>query len=1021
MKGRVSAFGRALGASLLLVALVIGVPYLLVAAVGNPFPGSMPTLDEIRVLLTQNGQGFTNFVIGVLATLVWVIWVQLMITLIAESVATIGQRETQRLRVAPGLQSFAARLIAALTLATSLAAGPLLAPAVGALSFADAVHANPVDPVDPLALTVVDASHQVLRPVAAAAHLNDVTEATTMVVADHTELWDLAEAAYGDGLSWKLIAQANVGMPDVQGAVITSDTDTVAPGTELRLPGEVDSSAITAFGTLGAGTSSTAASVQASAVAPEVSRVVQPGDSMWSVAEIEVERRLDRPGTEAEVAEYWFDVIAANDDMSSGDIDLIYPGEALALPQDPGTVGPVGAGLPASQLETEVPSVRDLSASDLSASDQSARSAAALLDLVDGPVDNRNSVADSRRGDESGLGQFSADQPQADSGDTGEGLQPESPSPDRPSGTTAPSGSIPMPALGMAALGTALLGSGVVSAVRRRRDLQRRTRPVGTRARPASVEAAAFETAMAHMADHVSESKLGHGWRVLPASAVPALEPPATAADGGPTRQIAAPIVVHRDPRSEPDDNGWPDRLPPTVEATTTVVGTDSVSGEVVLLDLAALQRLELRGLDSDVRAVARSIVLDLAVSDRSDNVSVIAVGVGAELADLERVHPVDTFDEASALASRMGWLSPDAMDPVVVVSGDAPSGDVALSTLKGAGALIVGPQIEAELWVEIAGQHGTLEPEGRAIMLAALDDDQYRSASELIDTTSGTALEIVDEIVGVHEVLDVVTTVECSIEAGPREVKVLGPVDVAGVDSFSSLKAVDVVAYLAFHRHGVDADQIKTWVWPAFDPPTDKAFANVMSRARTGLGADADGSPYLSRAGADRTYRLADAVTTDFDRFRALVDHAEQAGDPTVALDLYRQALQLIRGVPFSGGAASSFSWADNHVRAQVEYTIDEAVHRCADMALDADDLATARWAALKGLELVPGCEQCFRRRFLIARAGNNRSELRRAMVDLEASAMIDLGEPEGVDLISGDLLDLYHELDSALVGRAS
>ena len=578
-----------------------------------------------------------------------------------------------------------------------------------------------------------------------------------------------------------------------------------------------------------------------------------------------------------------------------------------------------------------------------------------------------------------------------------------------------------MPALGMAALGTALLGSGVVSAVRRRRDLQRRTRPVGTRARPASVEAAAFETAMAHMADHVSESKLGHGWRVLPASAVPALEPPATAADGGPTRQIAAPIVVHRDPRSEPDDNGWPDRLPPTVEATTTVVGTDSVSGEAVLLDLAALQRLELRGLDSDVRAVARSIVLDLAVSDRSDNVSVIAVGVGAELADLERVHPVDTFDEASALASRMGWLSPDAMDPVVVVSGDAPSGDVALSTLKGAGALIVGPQIEAELWVEIAGQHGTLEPEGRAIMLAALDDDQYRSASELIGTTSGTALEIVDEIVGVHEVLDVVTTVECSIEAGPREVKVLGPVDVAGVDSFSSLKAVDVVAYLAFHRHGVDADQIKTWVWPAFDPPTDKAFANVMSRARTGLGADADGSPYLSRAGADRTYRLADAVTTDFDRFRALVDHAEQAGDPMVALDLYRQALQLIRGVPFSGGAASSFSWADNHVRAQVEYTIDEAVHRCADMALDADDLATARWAALKGLELVPGCEQCFRRRFLIARAGNNRSELRRAMVDLEASAMIDLGEPEGVDLISGDLLDLYHELDSALVGRAS
>ena len=135
MKGRVSAFGRALGASLLLVALVIGVPYLLVAAVGNPLPGSMPTLDEIRVLLTQNGQGFTNFVIGVLATLVWVIWVQLMIALIAESIATIGQRETQRLRVAPGLQSFAARLIAALTLATSLADWPTVGPGGWGLEF----------------------------------------------------------------------------------------------------------------------------------------------------------------------------------------------------------------------------------------------------------------------------------------------------------------------------------------------------------------------------------------------------------------------------------------------------------------------------------------------------------------------------------------------------------------------------------------------------------------------------------------------------------------------------------------------------------------------------------------------------------------------------------------------------------------------------------------------------------------------------------------------------------------------
>ena len=120
---------------------------------------------------------------------------------------------------------------------------------------------------------------------------------------------------------------------------------------------------------------------------------------------------------------------------------------------------------------------------------------------------------------------------------------------------------------------------------------------------------------------------------------------------------------------------------------------------------------------------------------------------------------------------------------------------------------------------------------------------------------------------------------------------------------------------------------------------------------------------------------------------------------------------------MPFTGGSATSFAWADNHVRAQVEFAIDETVHRCADLALELGDLATARWAALKGLELVPGCEQCFKRRFLVAGAGNNRTELRRAMADLEASAMIDLGEPEAIDTISGELLDLYNELDRALV----
>ena len=417
-----------------------------------------------------------------------------------------------------------------------------------------------------------------------------------------------------------------------------------------------------------------------------------------------------------------------------------------------------------------------------------------------------------------------------------------------------------------------------------------------------------------------------------------------------------------------------------------------------------------------------RTAVLDLAVSDRADDLCVIAVGIGSELVDLERVRVVDSFANALVQAVRCGHVGADSETPVVVVSAIEPGvGEQTLEALESLGASIVAPGVESSMRLTINGDQAKLWPSGTALLLASLGNDEYQAVSELIDVTDIDAHEPVQPDFTVSAQLDVPAAQACSIEPGPVEVQVLGTVEVRGASSFSSLKAVDVITYLAFNRNGVDADQIKTWVWPAFEPPTDKAFANVMSRARTGLGTTDDGTPYLSRAAADKTYRLTEHVSTDFDRFRAIVELADAAAEPAQQLVHLRDALELIRGVPFTGGTASSFAWADNHVRANVEFVIDEAVHRCADLALELDDLATARWAALKGLELVPGCEQCFRRRFLVAGAGNNRTELRRAMADLERSAATDLGEPEAIDTISGELLELYHDLDRALMAGSA
>ena len=76
------------------------------------------------------------------------------------------------------------------------------------------------------------------------------------------------------------------------------------------------------------------------------------------------------------------------------------------------------------------------------------------------------------------------------------------------------------------------------------------------------------------------------------------------------------------------------------------------------------------------------------------------------------------------------------------------------------------------------------------------------------------------------------------------------------------------------------------------------------------------------------------------------LISLADDESEPQSELNLLRRALELIRGVPFGGGSASSFAWADNHVRAMVEFAIDEAVHRCADVALRIGETEIARWA---------------------------------------------------------------------------
>jgi hypothetical protein len=61
--------------------------------------------------------------------------------------------------------------------------------------------------------------------------------------------------------------------------------------------------------------------------------VVRPGDHMWALAERRLVMLRGRSVSDAEIAPYWLEVVAANlSTIRSGDPDLVFPGEVLLLP-----------------------------------------------------------------------------------------------------------------------------------------------------------------------------------------------------------------------------------------------------------------------------------------------------------------------------------------------------------------------------------------------------------------------------------------------------------------------------------------------------------------------------------------------------------------------------------------------------------------------------------------------------------------------------------------------------------------
>lgn len=226
-----------------------------------------------------------------------------------------------------------------------------------------------------------------------------------------------------------------------------------------------------------------------------------------------------------------------------------------------------------------------------------------------------------------------------------------------------------------------------------------------------------------------------------------------------------------------------------------------------------------------------------------------------------------------------------------------------------------------------------------------------------------------------------------------PRDIKicVMGPVTVDGAAPFLTQQCMDFICYLAFHREGVTYDMVKESMWNNGSSPENRTVTALASRSRSALGTDIMDRFHIPRIGPEKVYRLSQNVRTDFDEFRWHM-HRVRTNTPAAMVHL-RRALRLVRGAPFSGAGRNRYGWADISVRAYIECLIDDAAHRLADIALRFGDPDTARWACYQAHKVVPGCEQCYLRRFYAAYLDRNPTELRSAMAELQQIIRTDDG----------------------------
>ncbi|GAA4712438.1 LysM domain-containing protein [Promicromonospora umidemergens] len=296
-RGTGARVARGLGAALLLIALVVGIPVGLWLLGGPLWTGPVSLDRVISVLTTPDVTG--SVLIGLVKIVGWISWLTFAVAVLIEVVAALSGRRSPHVRGLGAQQRAASALVGAVI--TMLVAAPAVAPAMAATTPLETgatgtVVSAPVLPgaVTPGAVTPAGGAEKAGERAGA-----DEAPSATYTVQPGDSLWRIAEQTLGDGARFKQIADLNYGVPQADGGALDAG-NWIEPGWVLVLPAEASGTAVetgvspTSTGQADdaeddPGGSEGTVDVRKRGAAPEAAEVVvESGDTLWGIAEEEL-------------------------------------------------------------------------------------------------------------------------------------------------------------------------------------------------------------------------------------------------------------------------------------------------------------------------------------------------------------------------------------------------------------------------------------------------------------------------------------------------------------------------------------------------------------------------------------------------------------------------------------------------------------------------------------------------------------------------------------------------------------